>query len=356
MNDKSFRIGQAARVELTLNEIIELTGGRIVSGESTSSYTGLASLNEAGASDVSFLGNEKYYQDYLSTKAGVVLAPSIVEQYPEGAVILEVENPSYAFGLVVKKLASKQRVFKPGVHPAAWIADDVVFDAEKVSIKAGAVVESGCVIGDGCEINAGVSLGEGVKLGANCVIHSNVTVREFCEVGDRVILQPGCVIGSDGYGYELVDGRHTKVDQVGIVVIEDDVEIGANTTIDRARFGKTVIGEGSKIDNLVQIAHNAVIGKHCLVVSQSGIAGSSELGNYVTVAAQAGVAGHLKIGDQAVLLGRAGAAKSLEGGKMYMGFPARPVKEEQKKLASLAKLPKLMTEFKQLKKSLEAAE
>ena len=343
-------------MELTLNEIIELTGGRVVSGESSSNYAGLASLSEASATDVSFLGNEKYYQDYLTTKAGLVLAPSIVEQYPEGAVVLEVENPSYAFGLVVKKLASGQRVFKAGVHPAAWVADDVVFNPEKVSIKAGAVIESGCVIGDGTEINPGVSLAEGVKVGADCVIHANVTVREYCVLGDRVIVQPGTVIGSDGYGYELVDGRHTKVDQVGIVVLENDVEIGANTAIDRARFGKTVIGEGSKIDNLVQIAHNAVIGKHCLVVAQSGIAGSSELGNYVTIAAQAGVAGHLKIGDQAVLLGRAGAAKSLDGGQMYMGFPARPVKEEQKKMASVARLPKLLSEFKELKKSLKAGE
>lgn len=343
-------------MELTLNEIIELTGGRVVSGESSSNYAGLASLSEASATDVSFLGNEKYYQDYLTTKAGLVLAPSIVEQYPEGAVVLEVENPSFAFGLVVKKLASGQRVFKAGVHPAAWVADDVVYNPEKVSIKAGAVIESGCVIGDGTEINAGVSLGEGVKVGADCVVHANVTVREHCVLGDRVILQPGCVIGSDGYGYELVDGRHTKVDQVGIVVLEDDVEIGANAAIDRARFGKTVIGEGSKVDNLVQVAHNVVTGKHCLVVAQSGLAGSSELGDYVTVAAQSGVAGHIKIGDQAVLLGRTGAAKSLEGGQMYMGFPARPVKEEQKKVASLARLPKLLSEFKELKKSLNSAE
>lgn len=340
-------------MELSLNDIIELTGGRVVSGESFSSYTGLASLGEASSNDVSFLGNEKYYQDYLTTSAGVVLAPPIVEQYPEGVVIVEVENPSFAFGLVVKKLASGQRVFKAGVHPTAWVAEGVVFNPEKVSIKAGAVIESGCEIGDGSEINAGVSLDEGVKIGENCVIHANVCVREFCEIGDRVILQPGCVIGSDGYGYELVDGKHTKVDQVGIVVVEDDVEIGANAAIDRARFGKTVIGEGSKIDNLVQIAHNVVIGKHCLVVAQSGLAGSSELGNYVTVAAQAGVAGHIKIGDKALLLSRTGAAKTLAGGQVYMGMPARPVKEEQKKLAALARLPKLLNDFKAFKKSIE---
>ncbi len=339
-------------VQLTLEEIIELTGGKLVSEGSASSFSGLASLKEASAADVSFLGNEKYYTDYLATNAGVVLVPSIVEEFPSGSVAIEVENPSFAFGLIVKKLASKQRVFKAGVHPAAWVAGDVVFNPDKVSIKAGAVVESGSRIGDGTEINSNVSIGEGVVIGEDCVLHSNVVVREFCELEDRVILQPSCVIGSDGYGYELVDGRHTKVDQVGIVVLEDDVEIGANTAIDRARFGRTIIGEGTKVDNLVQVAHNVVTGKHCLVVAQTGLAGSCELGNYVTVAAQAGVAGHIKVGDQAVLLGRTGAAKNLEGGQMYMGMPARPVKEEQKKLASLARLPKLLKEFKELKKSL----
>ncbi|MEO1856124.1 MAG: UDP-3-O-(3-hydroxymyristoyl)glucosamine N-acyltransferase [Rubritalea sp.] len=343
-------------MQLTLEEIIELTGGKIVNEGRADSFSGLASLKEAGVDDVSFLGNEKYYADYLATAAGLVLVPTIVERFPKGSVAIEVENPSYAFGLIVKKLASKQRVFKPGVHPAAWVANDVVFNADKVSIKAGAVVESGSRIGDGTEINSNVSLGEGVIIGENCVLHSNVVVREFCELGDRVILQPSCVIGSDGYGYELVDGRHTKVDQVGIVVLEDDVEIGSSTTIDRARFGKTTIGEGTKIDNQVQVAHNVIIGKHCLVVAQTGLAGSCELGDYVTIAAQAGVAGHIKVGDQAVLLGRTGAAKNLEGGKMYMGMPARPLKEEQKKLASLARLPKLLKDFKDLKKSLSEAD
>lgn len=342
-------------VELTLEEIIGLTGGKIVSGKSSTNYKGLASLNEATSTDVSFLGNEKYYQDYLATSAGVVLVPSVVEQYPSGAVAIEVENPSHAFGIVVKKLAAKQRVFRVGVHPSAWIADDVSYNPEKVCIKAGVVVESGASIGDGTEVNSNVSVGEGVTIGVDCVLHSNSTVREFCKLGDRVILQPGCVIGSDGYGYELVEGKHTKVDQVGVVVLENDVEIGANTTIDRARFGKTVIGEGSKVDNLVQIAHNVRIGKHCLVVAQTGLAGSCELGDYVTVAAQSGVAGHLKVGDKATLLGRSGVAKNLEGGQMYMGYPARPAKEEQKKLASLARLPKMMAEFKALKRQINEA-
>ncbi|MGB0776104.1 MAG: UDP-3-O-(3-hydroxymyristoyl)glucosamine N-acyltransferase, partial [Akkermansiaceae bacterium] len=184
-------------------------------------------------------------------------------------------------------------------------------------------------------------------------LHANATVRERCLIGSRVILQPGCVVGSDGYGYELVDGKHKKIDQVGIVVIEDDVEIGANTTIDRARFGKTLIGEGTKVDNLVQIAHNVRIGKHCLIVAQCGIAGSSQVGDYVTFAGQAGTTGHVKVEDKAVLTARSVAMKDLDGGQVYMGMPARPLRQEQKKLAALARLPKLMAEVKELKKRLD---
>lgn len=340
-------------VEITLKEIISLTGGKCVQGHDECFVRGIASLDKATDMDISFLGNEKYYADYLATKAGMILVPSQVEQYPENAAIIEVENPSFAFDAVVKAVSSKQRNFKPGIHPKAIIADGVKLNPEKVCVKAGAVVEEGCEIGDGTEIGANAVISENVKVGADCLIYPNVTVREFCELGDRVILQPNCVIGSDGYGYEMVDGEHKKVDQVGIVVLEDDVEVGSNTTIDRARFGKTVIGKGSKVDNLVQIAHNAEIGEHCLLVSQSGIAGSSKLGNYVTVAAQAGVAGHLEIGDKAILMARAGVAKDLKGGQVYMGFPARPVKEEQRKLASLARLPKLVEQVKDLSKELK---
>jgi UDP-3-O-[3-hydroxymyristoyl] glucosamine N-acyltransferase len=160
------------------------------------------------------------------------------------------------------------------------------------------------------------------------------------------------VIGSDGYGYELHEGRHVKIDQVGIVEIGDDVEIGANSTIDRARFGKTVIGEGSKIDNLVQLAHNVVIGRHCLVVSQSGIAGSARLGDYVTVAAQAGVGGHVTIGDRAILIGRAGVTASVPGGETYAGKPALPMREEMKLQAHVRRLPKLVERVKAIEQSL----
>jgi len=334
---------------LNVEEVLEITGGKLVSEVTEAKVSGLGALDEAGDCDISFLGNEKYYQDYLNTKAGVVLVPSGVPELIAGVVLVEVENPSYSFGLIVKLMASRQRKFKAGVHPAAYVDPSVKFDAEKVSILAGAVIEAGCEIGDGSEVGLGCVLGEGVKIGKGSVIHANVTIREFCEIGDRSILQPGCVIGSDGYGYELVDGKHEKVDQVGIVVIGNDVEIGANSTIDRARFGKTVIGDGTKVDNLVQIAHNVRIGKHCLIVSQVGIAGSAELGNYVTIAAQSGVAGHLKVGDETIVLGKSGVTKDISGG-MHLGYPAGPAGEERRKIASLRKIPQMLKDLKALKK------
>jgi UDP-3-O-[3-hydroxymyristoyl] glucosamine N-acyltransferase len=181
------------------------------------------------------------------------------------------------------------------------------------------------------------------------MIYANCTVREECVIGDRVILQPGCVIGADGYGYELLDGKHVKIDQVGIVELCDDVEVGANTTIDRARFGKTKVGKGTKIDNLTQIAHNVQIGEHTLVVAQVGLAGSSKIGNYVTLAAQSGCVGHINIADKATLAARTVATKDIPtGGGVYMGMPARPMREEMKKMALISRLPALVAEVKRL--------
>lgn len=338
-------------VALTLSELARLVDGSIVRGELDLLVDGIASLDEAGASELSFLGNEKYRAQYLVTRAGAVIVPRGVEEGPEGCALIAAENPSFAFGLAVKHfVASVARTFTPGIHPKAMVEDSAKLDPAKVRIHAGAVVMAGAEIGDGSEIGPNSVVGENAKVGRDCLLYSNVSVRERCIMGDRVIIQPGAVIGSDGYGYELVEGRHVKVDQVGIVEIQNDVEVGANTTIDRARFGRTVIGEGTKIDNLVQIAHNVQIGKHCLVVSQAGIAGSARVQNYVVVAAQAGVGGHVTIGAKSVLAGRAGATADLDGGQTYSGMPARPFMEEQRSRALIRQLPKLVERVKALEK------
>jgi len=344
-------------MKLTLEEVVALTEGKLirsVTGENAQNdITGLASLDEAGSDDVSFLGNEKYYQDFLQTSAGVVLIPPGVPETPSNSALIEVENPSLAFGLMVKYFIKKSRQFTPGIHPGAHVAEDTHLDPTQVCIKAGAVIESGASIGNGTKIGAGSVVGEGVQIGEDCTLYANVTIREHCILGNRVMLHSGCVIGSDGYGYELVDGKHQKVDQVGIVLLEDDVEIGANSTVDRARFGKTVLGEGTKVDNLAQIGHNVTFGKHCLVVAQCGIAGSSKIGNYVTLAAQSATSGHVKICDKVILTARAVAMKDITKAAVYMGMPARPMREEMKKKASLSRLPKLVAEVKELRRRLD---
>ena len=315
--------------------------------------TGVGALNTAKADEISFLGNPRYLPQLETTGAGVVLVPPGVHQAAEHCCLIEVENPSQAFTLLIEFFQHESLEFVPGISPSATIAGDVSLDPAKVSVGPGAVIGKGVSVGSGTTIGPGCVISQGAVIGEDCLFHANVSVREYSQIGNRVILQPGVVVGSDGYGFELVEGRHRKVPQVGIVEIGDDVEIGANTCIDRARFGKTVIGEGTKIDNLVQIAHNVEIGKHCLIVAQSGIAGSTRIGNYVTIAAQCGISGHLEIADHVLLAAKSGVLKSLTRAGAYMGTPARPMASEQKKMALVARLPKLVEEVRTQKKKLE---
>ncbi|MDA0765605.1 MAG: UDP-3-O-(3-hydroxymyristoyl)glucosamine N-acyltransferase [Verrucomicrobia bacterium] len=340
-------------MEIRLDELVALLGGELLTGDPATVLMGVASLDEANSGEASFLGNEKYAADFQATKAGVVIVPPMVEAGPKGVALVRCENPSLAFSTVVALFAAELEIFEPGVHPAAIVAEGVEFDPEKVSIGPGAIVEGGVLIGAGTRIGAGTVVGRDVVLGEDCTLYPNVTVRERCRLGNRVIVQPGAVIGSDGYGFELVEGRHVKIPQVGIVVVEDDVEIGANTTIDRARFGRTVIGEGTKIDNQVQVAHNARIGKHCLLVAQAGVAGSSTLGDYVVMAAKSGLSGHVSLGDQVVLAGMAGAAKDISKAGVYLGLPARPIREELKARAALGRLPDLLKQMREMRQEIE---
>lgn len=337
-------------IALTLSELAQWVDGDIVRGELASSQalTGMASLDAAGPHDVSFLGNEKYYNQFLETKAAVVLVPRGVNTGPPSTALVAVDNPTLAFSVVVRHFAAINRAFVPGIHPRAFVDPAAKLDPSKTCVHPGAVVMAGAVVGDGCEIGPNCVIGSDATLGKNCHIMANSTVRERCVLGDRVILQPGAVVGSDGYGYEFSEGRHVKIDQVGIVEIGDDVEVGANTCIDRARFGKTVIGEGTKIDNLVQIGHNVVTGKHCLIVALCGISGSTRLGNYVTLAGQVGTVGHIFVGDKATLTARSGATTDIPGGEIYAGRPAKPFREEMKLRANVRRLPKLMERVKAL--------
>jgi UDP-3-O-[3-hydroxymyristoyl] glucosamine N-acyltransferase len=341
-------------IALTLSELARWIDGDIVRGGLDLSYTGMAALDAAGPGVVSFYGNEKYHGQFAETKAGAVIVPRGVTGGPEGVALIAVENPTLAFSTVVSHFAAASRRLAPGVSPQASVDPTAVLDVLTVRVHAGAVIMAGARVGDGSEIGPNSVVGEGAVIGRDCQLMANTTVRERCVLGDRVTLQPGCVIGSDGFGYEQVDGRHVKIDQVGIVQIGDDVEIGSNTTIDRARFGKTIIGEGTKIDNLVQIGHNCVIGRHCLIVALVGISGSTKLGDYVTVAGQVGMAGHVTVGDKATLAARTGVNTSLPGGEVYAGNPAQPFRDEMKMRANVRRLPKLIERVKALEDALKS--
>lgn len=340
-------------ISLSISELADRIDGTIIRGDAGSLFSGMAALDTAGPEDISFLGNEKYVPQFLSTKAGAVIVPTGHDFGNHPSALIAVANPSLAFAAVVRHFAKSVKPFLPGVHPSAFVDPGASLDPAKVRVHPGAIVMAGAVIGDGTEIGPNASIQEEVRIGKDCHIGANASIRERCLLGDRVTIQPGAVIGSDGYGYEFSGGQHVKIDQVGIVEIHDDVEIGANTTIDRARFGKTLIGEGTKIDNLCQIAHNVIIGRHCLIVSQSGLAGSCRIGDYVTIAAQSGVAGHVFIGEKAILSGRCGATTSLDGGIIYAGKPALPIREENKLQAHVRRLPKLIARVKALENALK---
>ncbi len=338
-------------MKLDLGSLVSLTGGTILSGDPGLVITGVASLNEACHEEASFLGNEKYFHDFLETKAGLVLVPPSLPKYPEGVALIEVENPSLAFNALVKYFQASSYRFFPGIHPSAVIDPTAQVDIETVRIGPHTTIGAHVTIGKGSDIGPGCVIGDGAILGESCRLHSNVTIRERCRLGKRVVIQPGAVIGSDGFGFLMgEDGRYVGIDQVGIVELGDDVDIGANTTIDRARFGRTVIGEGTKIDNLVQIGHNVKIGKHCVIVSQSGIAGSTVLGDYCTIAAQVGIAGHLKIGNKATLAARTGVMNDLAENGIFWGTPAVPFKDASRQYAAIRKLPDVLKELKALKK------
>ena len=337
---------------LTLSELAQWIDGDIIRGGLDLSLTGMAALDAATPHDVSFLGNEKYHAQFLTTRAAAVIVPRGVVDGPENTALIAVDNPSLAFAVVVRHFAAATRKFVPGVHPTAFVDPSATLDPTKVRVQAGAVVMAGVTVGDGSDIGPNSVIGDDVVLGRDCQIMANASIRERCILGDRVTLQPGAVIGSDGYGYEFFQGRHVKIDQVGIVEIHDDVEIGANSTIDRARFGKTIIGEGTKIDNLVQIGHNVVMGKHCLIVAQVGLSGSSLYGDNVTIGGQAGVGGHVTVGSNVMLAARSGVTVNLAGDTIYAGKPAQPFREEMKLQALVRRLPKLVARVKALEKAL----
>ena len=271
---------------------------------------------------------------------------------PINAAQIRVSNPTKAFEQVVLKFAPKPITFAPGIHPSA-IVDPSVQLGERVSIQPLAVIEAGAKIGDDTIIGAGSYVGHETVIGSACHIYPHVTIRERSRIGSRVIIHSGAVIGADGFGFEMVDGRHQKIQQLGIVQIDDDVEIGANTTVDRARFGRTWIQQGVKIDNLVQIAHNVVIGKNTVIAAQTGIAGSVQIGQRVLIGGQVGIIGHIEIGDNTAIGAQSGISKNISGGAWWAS-PAVPLAEAKQQIAWVRRLGETRRASKRNRKEIGA--
>jgi len=339
-------------MNIAIADLATLVGGTLLCGDAAGQITGFASLKEAVSGDLSFFYDPRYNERLVNTAASAILVPLGWTEFPANAACIAVSDPSRSFEQIVEKYGFQPEPFAPGIHPSAVVASSAKFDPARVSIGPQAVIEAGVELGDEVEIGAGCFVGRNVKIGSGSKLYANATVHAECVLGVGVILHSSAVVGADGFGYEFGQGRHRKVRQAGIVQIDNDVEIGAGTTIDRARFGRTWIGEGTKIDNLVQIGHNVVIGKHCIVVACTAIAGSALIGDYVVIAAQVGIAGHVTIGSKSTLAARCGVTRDLPAGQTYLGFPAIPVSEEKRRLASINRLPQLLTRVKELESQL----
>ncbi|MBI5141926.1 MAG: UDP-3-O-(3-hydroxymyristoyl)glucosamine N-acyltransferase, partial [Nitrospirae bacterium] len=302
---------------ITLRELAEISGGEL-HGNPDAEITGAAALEDAGDGDVTFLASRKSLPASGKCGATALIVPTGVEL--AGRNTIAVKNPRLAFARALALLRPRPKP-EAGVSDRAYIAENA-FLGEAVSVAPFAFIESGARIGNNTILYPGVYVGHGAFIGNDCVLHPNVVVMDGCRLGNRVVLHAGCVVGSDGFGYATDGGVHHKIPQAGIVVIEDDVEIGANAAIDRATVGQTVIGRGTKLDNLVQVAHNVRLGSGCLIAALGGVAGSSTLGDYVVMGGMVGVADHVKVGDRVMMGGHSGIASDVEPGKIVSGIPA----------------------------------
>ncbi|HYZ31002.1 MAG TPA: UDP-3-O-(3-hydroxymyristoyl)glucosamine N-acyltransferase [Crenalkalicoccus sp.] len=321
-----------------LAEIAAAAGGRST-GDPERCFAGVAALQSAGAQEVSFLDNRRYLDALRATRAGaVVLAPALAEAVPEGCVAILTEQPYLGFARVAALFHPPPPAI-PGRHPSAVVAEDAEI-GEGCEIGPHAVIGAGARLGPGCVIGSHAVVGPGVELGAFCRLHAHASISHTV-AGDRVVLHPGARVGQEGFGFAPTpDGRYETMPQLGIVRLGDGVEIGANACVDRGSQGDTVLGPGTRLDNLVQIGHNVRTGRGCVVVSQAGISGSTTLGDFVMVAAQAGLIGHLQVGDKARIGAQAGVISDVPAGTDILGSPAWPVREFWRAIARLRRLGK----------------
>ena len=332
---------------MKLSVIVEKIGGRL-NGDGEQEITSVASLAEAGGGDVSFLSSDRYVDQLSKTGASAVIVPDGIANVPVGVSTVHVKDVDAALEATLTLFAAAPDHPAVGIDATASVGATAKL-ADDVAVGAHATIGENVAIGMGSVVSPGCVIGRDVEIGSGCFLGANVVIQQRCVVGNNVAIHANSTIGTDGFGYRVVEGRHRKIPHIGIVVIEDDVEIGSNSCIDRAKFGRTVIGRGTKIDNLVQIAHNVTVGENCIIVSQAGIAGSSRLGDYVVLAGQVGVADHCEIGTGALVGAQGGIDRDLEAGAKVLGRPPRPVRAFYRESKLVAELPVMAKELKALK-------
>jgi UDP-3-O-[3-hydroxymyristoyl] glucosamine N-acyltransferase len=340
-------------IRITIDDVRRAMPEAEIAGTMPGPITGVAAIDHAGPGDATFLDSAQHADKLRQTSAGLVFVPANLDEAPpEGRTYVYLKDPSLGLAKLCGLIEAIMRPLpQPGIHPRAYV-DPAAKVASSASIGPHCTVGPESVIGERVVLESGVQIGRNVRIGDDCHLFQNCVVQDYCVLGNRVYLHPGVIIGGDGFGYiqtgQLPDLVHYKVPQIGNVVIEDDVEIGANATVDRARFGSTTVGEGTKIDNLVQIAHNVKIGRRCIICAHVGISGSTTIGDYVVIWGQAGLVGHIEVGNYAFIGAQAGVAKSLPDGAKVTGTPARPFLEVRKSEAALMRLPEMMSQIRKL--------
>ena len=339
---------------LTIAEITQITHSE-AGANSDVTITALCALENAHEGGICYVTSVEKPELLAQLKASAVFVPAKAkgQKLSFNGVLLYADNPEWAFILLMKYVDAQYQKFVPGIHPTAVISDKAKLGAH-VSVGAYSVIEDGVTVGDNTVIFPQCYIGRDVQIGKNCLIYPQVVIREQCILKDYVILQAGAKIGSDGFGFTFHDGRLQKIPQIGNVVLGNDVEIQSNSCIDRAKIAGTVIGDNTKIDNLVQIVHNVTVGMSTICCAQVGVAGTTDIGNGVILAGQVGLAGHMKIGDRVQIGAQSGVLGSIEAGQKYFGYPAMPQREAFKQQVILRKLPEMYKEFQQFQK--EAAE
>jgi len=335
----------------TLDELAALVGGK-VEGDGALRIRGISSLEEAGEGEITFLAELKHRARLEKTRASAAIVPLNLPPFPRP--LIRTPNPYLAYAKVQAFFQSREG-HPRGVDPRAFVGQGVQIGRD-VSIFPFVFVGDGCELGDRVTLYPGVCLGESVRVGEDSILYPNVVVMDRCLVGKRVILHPGTVIGSDGFGFARDGARYVKIPQVGIVVIEDDVEMGANCAVDRAAMGKTWIQRGVKVDNLVQIGHNVTVGEDTLLVAQVGIAGSTRIGNRVVLGGQVGVVGHVQIGDGVMIGAQAGVGQDADPGQILSGSPAFPHREWLRAQAAFRKLPEMKRALDELERRMKELE